>query len=49
MTTFESPLDLAAHFRKHGFAVLEKCLSAETVARFVELTESATVRPGSIR
>lgn len=41
MTTFESTLDLADHFQKQGFAVLEKCLSAEIVARFVELTESA--------
>ena len=41
MTTFVSTLELAAHFQKHGFAVLEKCLSAETVARFVDLTGSA--------
>ncbi len=41
MTTFESTLDLADRFLKQGFAVLEKCLSAETVARFVELTELA--------
>jgi len=41
MSTFESTLNIADHFQKRGFAVLEKCLSAETVARFVELTESA--------
>ena len=41
MTKFVSTLDLAAHFQKHGFAVLVKCLSAETVARFVDLTGPA--------
>ena len=41
MSTFESTLSLADHFQQQGFAVLEKCLSAETVARFVELTELA--------
>lgn len=43
MSTFESTLSLADHFQKQGFAVLEKCLSADTVARYVELTESARV------
>ena len=41
MDAFESSLSFADHFQQQGFAVLEKCLSAETVARFVELTELA--------
>ena len=47
MSTFESTLSLADHYHKHGFAVLEKCLSTETVARFVELTELARENCGS--
>lgn len=41
MKTFDSTLDLADQLHNQGFAVLEKCLSAEAVARFVALTESA--------
>jgi ectoine hydroxylase-related dioxygenase (phytanoyl-CoA dioxygenase family) len=44
MSTLKSTLSLTDHFQQHGFAVLDKCLSAETVARFVELTESARER-----
>ncbi len=41
MDVYESTLSLADHFQQQGFAVLEQCLSAETVTRFVDLTESA--------